>query len=362
MNVPPPAGIQNGADAAGAGEVEEVLPGIAIGDPSTLKAVQILMSLIGLVGFFLAIQLTELLSAQSLPPLAWIYAVSHLSALVGSGYVGVRRSSRTFLLIFGVLAGIIGLLLSFFLVTWIMRGRATVEGVVIQTMEVLAFSTMVYYAKVLHAKAGHGSLLSSRRSRSEEYQLLGLPMMDIAVFRATLVLFTSLAIVFAVFGTLAVLMFNAALLGDHTPMAVRITYLGFVSMWLTLTLSAYFGVKLSSSGLLGLHVCLAASLCGLFTFEVSLLLLLCGFPCSQAAVIAGAFAFVFASSSYSAAVLRGKVYKGVNLTQLTSPQDGLDSNVVGRTVVDVNLSPEESPEPIRAAEEGQVKPHPALSA
>merc|ERR1719213_187477 len=153
-------------------------------------------------------------------------------------------------------------------------------------------------------------------------------------------------------------MFEAAIFGDHTPFAVRVTYLGFVSMWLTLTLSAYFGVKRSSSGLLGLHVCLAASLAGLFTFEVSLLLLLCGIPCSQAAVIAGAFAFVFASSSYSASVLRGKVYSGVNLTQLTqSNMDGPELNVVGRTVVDVNLRPEESPEP--AAEEAQAKKHPA---
>merc|ERR1719261_1353160 len=100
MNAPP---------AAGAGSaMEEVLPGIAIGDPATLKAVQILMSLIGLVGFFLAIQLTELLSAQDVPPLAWIYGVTHLSALVGSGYAGVRRSSRPLLAVFGVLAGMIG--------------------------------------------------------------------------------------------------------------------------------------------------------------------------------------------------------------------------------------------------------------
>jgi hypothetical protein len=349
MNVPDPA-----ADAG----LEEVFPGIAIGDPSTLKAVQILISLIGLVGFFLAIQLTELLSAQDVPPLAWIYGVAHLSALVGSGYAGVRRSSRPLLLVFGVLAGVIGLLLFLFLVLWIMKGRASVEGIVIQSMEVLAFATMVYYAKVLHAKAAHGSLLTSRGGlASQEYELLGLPMMDIAVFRATLVLFTSLAITFAVFGTLAVLMFEAAIFGDHTPFAVRVTYLGFVSMWLTLTLSAYFGVKRSSSGLLGLHVCLAASLAGLFTFEVSLLLLLCGIQCSQAAVIAAAFAFVFASSSYSASVLRGKVYSGVNLTQLTPSTDGPESNVVGRTVVDVTLSPEESPEPIRAAEDAQAKNH-----
>ena len=59
------------------------------GDPSTLKAVQILISLIGLVGFFLALRLTELLSYQDLPPLAWIYGVVHLSALVGTGYAAM---------------------------------------------------------------------------------------------------------------------------------------------------------------------------------------------------------------------------------------------------------------------------------
>merc|ERR1719174_2464864 len=113
----PPAAADDGS------AVEEVLPGIAIGDPSTLKAVQILISLIGLVAFFLALRLSELLSFQDLPPLAWVYGVAHLSALVGTGYAGIRRSSRPLLVTFAVLAGMIGLLLLVLLLWWVVSGR-----------------------------------------------------------------------------------------------------------------------------------------------------------------------------------------------------------------------------------------------
>ena len=237
----------------------------------------------------------------------------------------------------------IGLLLFFFLVIWIMRGSANVEQIMVQSMEVLTFVVMVYYAKVLHAKAAHGSILTSKDSlKSEEYELLGLPMMDIAVFRATLVLFTSNAITFVIFGLHVVYMFESAIFGDDTTSSARAGYVTFVSVWMTLALSAYFGVKRSSTGLLGLHFCIAASLASLLIIELSSLLLGRRTPHggnrSRAAVITAGFALVLASSASSAQVLRAKVYSGVNLTKLTRSEDGPESKTVGRTAVDVNLT------------------------
>jgi hypothetical protein len=178
--------------------------------------------------------------------------------LAFSGYFGVKRSSRALLLGFFIVA-LVSCIESILEAIYDIYVQDPVGFVTLSFCEALFFIVAMHYARFLWKTSRERDLPEAPPDgfdASAGYSLLGMRMLDIKVLKATQLLFTSLAIVASIFGSIVIRGAEGAL-GSEGWRAGWLIMFGTI---VSLVFSGYFGVNNSNAGLL---FCFSAISCTL---------------------------------------------------------------------------------------------------
>jgi len=300
--------------------VEESVLGLAIGDPEVLKATQFVLTSVGITAFFLLLELMHVLEQQGLHDLTsldkFLWAVDTLRAIATtvSGYLGIKWSNRIFLGCFcgvSILSSVMALITSFY----DLQHSVPAGFLVLRFFACLFFAMGGYFSWILFQRAKDGALIGGDGSsvNKDAYSLLGIPMMDLQVLKATQWVFTSLGIVVCLLGSFVIIGFQDALWQG------KLTFLWFFCLGVVVSMSytAVFGIMRSSMSLLACFICLSGSLCTFFIVGTVLTILLCeklGMHCLTSVIFNLFVVGVFGSALQNATTLRRKIATGVSLT------------------------------------------------
>mmetsp|Transcript_71644 Transcript_71644/g.171243 ORF Transcript_71644/g.171243 Transcript_71644/m.171243 type:complete len:398 (+) Transcript_71644:150-1343(+) len=245
----------NAKGSSAALQDEESVFGVSIADPEILKATQWVLTSVSITFFFLGLQLLQEIEEQeeevsfsNSEMLWWAIDTCVQFTLVLSGYTGVKRSSRPQLALFWVLS-FVSCIESVFeaVIGWL--GRETSGLIAIKVCEAIFYAIGVHYGRYLWREAGGRSSLHSREAAPlrSSYNMLGIPIVNLRVLRATQSLFTSLGIVCCILGQIVLANAQDALRykGDAFW-----SWLICVAALVLMFVSGYFGVRWSSFMLL----------------------------------------------------------------------------------------------------------------
>lgn len=304
---------------------EEFVLGLAIGDPEVLKAAQFVKTSVGITAFFLILELVHVLEQQGLRGLSqsekffWVVNTARAVVLTISGYLGVKLSSRTCL---GCFCGISILSSGTALVTTLhnLRQAAPVGLVVLRFFACLFFAMGGYFSWKLYERSKEGALIGgdgSKASDKQAYSLLGIPMMDLQVLKATQSVFTSLGIVVCLLGSFVIVGAEGALVHAH-----------FLSLWLfcvlvvsSMSYTAVAGIMRSNKALLSCFCVISGTLCGFFAVGTLMTILACGHHCLTIIVFDLFVVGVFGVALQNATTLKLKIMEGVSLTAIIQVQE-----------------------------------------
>jgi len=299
---------------------EEFVLGLAIGDPEVLKAAQFVKTSVGITAFFLVIELVHVLEQRGFTGMSqseiFVWAVDTVRevVIIISGYLGVKLSSRICL---GCFCGMSILSSGIAVVSTLkdLKQAAPVGLVVLRFFASVFFAMGGYFSWKLFERAKDGALIGGDGSsvNKDAYSLLGIPMMDLQVLKATQWVFTSLGIVVCLLGSFVIIGFQDALWQG------KLTFLWFFCLGVVVSMSytAVFGIMRSSMSLLACFICLSGSLCTFFIVGTVLTILLCeklGMHCLTSVIFNLFVVGVFGSALQNATTLRRKIATGVSLT------------------------------------------------
>lgn len=295
---------------------DEVVLGIPIGDPEVLKASQFILVCAGITAFFLAIELAQVIEYRSLRDLSrneaalWVFDTVRAFFLVVSGYAGVKRSSRCLLGSFFVVC-IVSCIAGVAQGAYDIGAKKKFGPVAMEFLEASFFVLAAHFSRVLWSQASTGKMLTERPTNSDSasYSLLGLPMTDLKVLRATQMVFTALGIESAIFGSVVVMSAESAI-----TTAGLGSWLFMVSMLVILMYTGYFGVKRSSAGLLSLFVFMSMVLGGFSLIFAISFAISCGFLCVSFTLFWVGVTLVFIVAARNAQFLRQRAASGTELT------------------------------------------------
>eukprot|EP00929_Paragymnodinium_shiwhaense_P091648 TRINITY_DN51551_c0_g1_i2.p1 TRINITY_DN51551_c0_g1~~TRINITY_DN51551_c0_g1_i2.p1 ORF type:complete len:367 (-),score=82.21 TRINITY_DN51551_c0_g1_i2:498-1598(-) len=311
---------------------EEVL-GISIADPEVLKATQFVLVSVGITAFFLALELVHVIETQGakelhgLEAVLWVLDMLRAAVMVGSGYAGVKRSDRSLLGLFYFLC-CISFVWSVGSAVVDLAESATPELIVLQSFEALFFLIGSVYSRFLWREAEKRSLQagSVEGEDSKGYSLLGIPMMDLKVLKATQLVFTALGIIFCVLG-------SAVVVGAKNAIANRGSSREFwffcIGLLTSMTGSGYYGVKRSSTVLLSIFFGISVSLFMLFALGTFMTLLSCSEECLTMLFMLTGIDGVLLVAAKGSWYLRDKAAQG---TVLTAPRKHRTSAVPATSV------------------------------
>jgi len=298
--------------------VQESVLGLAIGDPEVLKATQFVLTSVGITAFFLLLELMHVLEQQGLHDmthldiLLWAVDTLRALAITVSGYLGIKWSNRIFLGSFcavSILSSVMAL------ITSISDLRQSVPAgfLVLRFFACLFFAMGGYFSWMLFQRAKDGALIGGGGNAAvnkDAYHLLGIPMMDLQVLKATQWVFTSLGVVVCMLGSFVIVGFQDALWKG------KFTYLWFFCLGVVASMSytAVFAVMRSNSALLSCFICLSGSLGTFFVSGTVITILLCGLRCLTSMIFDLFMVGVFGSALQNAMILRRKLAEGVSLT------------------------------------------------
>jgi len=296
-------------------EAEECVLGIPIADPEVLKATQFVLVSVGISAFFLVLELSQVAEQRGLTGLNrtevafWCLDTTRAVAITLSGYFGVKRSNRALL---GCFCGIscLSAALSLGLAVRDSAVGAKAGTVALRAFAALFFSLGGYASFHLFRRAGEGALIGQPGSGKSSYVLLGIPMMDLQVLKATQGVFTSLGIMVCLLGSFVVVGAESAV----SNAAFRSLWLCCLGIVLSMSYTAIFGVKRSSITLLSCFSCICGSLCVFFFFVAMLTGLACGRRCPTAIIFNVFVLGILFSALRNSRILRLKIAEGVALT------------------------------------------------
>jgi len=324
---------------------EEFVLGLAIGDPEVLKAAQFVKTSVGITAFFLVLELVHVLEQRGFVGMShseiflWVLDTLRALAITISGYLGVKFSSRIFL---GCFCGISILSSGMALVTTLrdLKQAAPVGLVVLRFFACLFFAMGGYFSWKLFERAKEGSLIGgdgSKATDKQAYSLLGIPMMDLQVLKATQSVFTSLGIVVCLLGSFVIIGAEGALVHAH-----------FLSLWIfcvlivvSMSYTAVVGVMRSNRSLLSCFCVISGALFGFFGLGTLMTILSCGRHCLTITIFDLFVVGVFGMALQNAAILRRKVEEGVSLTATVQVQQ--ETGPVPAETVGAGASVEPSP-------------------
>mmetsp|Transcript_64300 Transcript_64300/g.182586 ORF Transcript_64300/g.182586 Transcript_64300/m.182586 type:complete len:330 (-) Transcript_64300:59-1048(-) len=307
---------------------EESVLGISIGDPEVLKATQFVLTSVGISAFFLVLELVTIIDDRGLHSLDrneaiwWAVDTARAVIMTGSGYFGVRRSSRLLLgcfctiCAFSVAASLIGA------VADILHGQKA-GIVVLRAFASLFFAVGGYFSSFLFRQAGEGTLLGQRGGVKSSYVLLGMPMMDLQVLKATQSLLTSLGIAVCLLGSFIIVGAEGAV-GHGALLGAWLFSLGVV---VSMSYTAICGVRRSSAALLGCFCCITGFLSLFFGSVTIVTAMACGKHCLAALSFDLFVVLVFGTAFRSGRTLKQKVTDGVSLTAV--PRDEVPPVPIG---------------------------------
>lgn len=283
-----------------------------------LKATQFVLTSVGISAFFLLIELMHVLEAQGLHDMTnldlflWVIDTLRAVVITVSGYLGIKWSNRNFLGCFcavSILSSVMALITAFA----DFMHSAPVGFLVLRVFACLFFAIGGYFSWLLFQRAKDGTLIGgggSSASNKDAYSLLGIPMMDLQVLKATQWVFTSLGIVVCLLGSFVIIGFQGALLEG------KFTFLWFFCLGVvgSMSYTAVIGIMRSSAGLLSCFMCLSGSLCCFFGFGTVITIVTCGLHCLTSTIFDLFVVSVFASALHNATILRRKIKEGVSLT------------------------------------------------
>lgn len=297
---------------------EESVLGLAIGDPEVLKATQFVLTSVGITAFFLVLELMHVLEQRGLQKMTqletFLWAVDTFRAVATtvSGYLGIKWSNRIFLGAFCAMELFSSGMAVITSISDILHG-APVGFFVLRFFAALFFALGGYFSWILFQRAKDGALIGgggSRAANKDAYSLLGIPMMDLQVLKATQSVFTSLGIVVCLLGSFVIIGFEGALTEG------KFTFLWFFCLGIVVSMSytAVFGITRSNSSLLSCFICLSGSLCAFFGLGTVLTILTCGRHCLTSTIFDLFVVGVFGSALQNSMILRRKLEQGVSLT------------------------------------------------
>merc|ERR1740123_527449 len=249
----------------------------------------------------------------------WVVDTLRAAAITLSGYLGIKLSSRIFL---GCFCGISILSSGMALFTTLrdLKRAAPVGLVVLRFFASLFFAMGGYFSWVLFERAKEGALIGNSGGKATDkqaYSLLGIPMMDLQVLKATQTVFTSLGIVVCLLGSFVIVGAEGALVHAY-----------FLSLWIfcllvvvSMSYTAVVGVMRSNKALLGCFCAISGSLCAFFGLGTVLTLLTCGRHCLTTTIFDLFVVGVFGVALQNATILKKKVLEGVSLTAVIKDQD-----------------------------------------
>mmetsp|Transcript_27983 Transcript_27983/g.55018 ORF Transcript_27983/g.55018 Transcript_27983/m.55018 type:complete len:346 (-) Transcript_27983:142-1179(-) len=304
---------------------EESVLGLAIGDPEVLKATQFVLTSVGITAFFLVLELMHVFEVQGfhdwthLEVFLWVIDTLRALAITVSGYLGIKWSHRIFLGCFCAISLISSLVALITCLSDFFSG--VVAGVVVLRFFASVFFALGgYFSWMLFQRAKEGALIGgggSTPANKDAYSLLGIPMMDLQVLKATQSVFTSLGIVVCLLGSFVIVGFQGAITEG------KFTILWFFCLGIVISMSytAVTGITRSSSAMLTCFICLSGSFCGFFLLATLLTVLTCGTYCLTSVMFDLFVVGVFGTALQSAMFLRRKLAEGVSLTA-TIQDDG----------------------------------------
>jgi len=181
--------------------------------------------------------------------------------------------------------------------------------------------------------------------------VLGMPLMDIKIVKATQMVFTSLGIIISVLGVVVIVGAGDAM----TDSQFRIFWLILVSIVISLAWSGYYGVRRSNPALLGCFCHICAVLMAMFGMMSFMVMMAAGTTAPLSAMV---FLFgvtgVFWLALQNAWFLREKSLSGVSLTAPSVvDQDQMPPTQIGAVVTGLPL-PERAMQP-ESLQEDNVK-------
>jgi len=304
---------------------EEFVLGLAIGDPEVLKAAQFVQTSVGITGFFLILELVHVLEQQGFQGMShfdiflWVVETSRAVVITISGYLGMKFSSQTFLGCFcgiSIVSSGVALLTSFS----DMWHGAAVGFVVLRFFACLFYAMGGYFSFKLFQRAKMGDLIGcggSNATDTQAYSLLGIPMIDMQVLKATQLVFTSLGIVVCLLGSFVIVGAEGALV--HASLLPL--WMFCVLVVLSMSYTAVAGVVNSNKALLSFFCIISGSLSGVFGIGTVTTMMTCGIHCLTTTIFDFFVVGVFSTAVHNAAILRKKLVEGVSLTATVQDQE-----------------------------------------
>jgi len=318
-------------------EEDEVVLGIPMTDPGVLKATQFVMSAVGVTAYFLVMDLIEIadlksfyLGAQTTFHTAFkAIGLTRAVLLVFTGYFGIKWSNVC------LIGSFVALSLFGFLEMVVVGGyfaylHEDVGSVLLCCFEAAFFLVAVHYSYFLFSEARVGSLQKARPSKNSlEYTLLGIPVMDMKVLKATQRLFTSIGIIGSILG------FQVLLSAETVVKDMSSSGFWFVTITIVLSLglSGYYGVKRSNYNLLSLFCCITIGLLA-FSILTSLLSFIACIVfeskgCISVLSFLISFMLVLLLAIKNALYLRDKAVMGTILASPVATQQGVSATQIG---------------------------------
>eukprot|EP00927_Polykrikos_kofoidii_P007312 TRINITY_DN12994_c0_g1_i1.p1 TRINITY_DN12994_c0_g1~~TRINITY_DN12994_c0_g1_i1.p1 ORF type:complete len:364 (-),score=53.76 TRINITY_DN12994_c0_g1_i1:362-1453(-) len=330
-------------------EEEDVL-GIPISDPRVLKATQFVLVSVGITAFYFILDVSYVVQRRGFggftryETLLVLIEISRNFALIVSGYVGVKRSSRFLLgafVLLCLLACALSLIFSSY-AFWIADPPEPVGNFVLEILQAAFFAVGAYHCGFLFRECKYGSLQIARDSGAtsdSNYSLLGIQMMDLKVLKATQIVFTSLGIMICIFGSVLVVGAEGAL--SHAN--IREGWFLCFGIVMFMGCAGYCGVKKSSPTLLSLFFLASCVFASLFMLGFLLIGIACPFACSSAVVFCAGLTIVFAFAAKGSWFLRSKALSGSGLTTCVVFGDNVAPTQLGTELNDLPCGDMEQP-------------------